>query len=189
MAIKIIGEVQSTFEFPSGSLYKASTSSYVRIEYFKIHPYKGEVEYNPIIWKSQEGATGSRITYYTEPIDINGDMLYLQNLVYVSGSYSSSFEIPDLCVIPLTQSGFITQSHYTESITSESVDRISFDGDGNEIIETQWYYGTSSILYSQSLQAVDLINLDNVNNLYSFCYNDLKSRLQEAIPSSNVIDE
>lgn len=165
-------------------------SAYIRIEFYKVKPWVGEVEYNPLLfWTSSDSPLARKEFYQAE----NPQTVYCipwRNLEYESGSVTGSIDLPDVISFPLTSSETVEQTinHYTESITSSSRDVIDFDEDGNEVVTTEWTYVTESVVYSQSLANWNRINLDNLTDIYDQCYVHLKQQLSQTIPSSSILD-
>lgn len=163
-------------------------TAYIRIEFYKVQPWFGQVEYNPLIFLHAEDASISRKEYYQDDL-APMYAIPLRDMHYESGSITGSFELPEILTFPLTGSAVErTINHYTESITSASVDVVDFDEDGNEITVTEWTYTTESIMYSQSIVEHNPISLDSLSSIYQDCYTHLKSTLATQIPSGSILD-
>lgn len=163
-------------------------TAYVRIEFYKVQPWAGKVEYNPLIFLHAEDAAKSRKQYYQQdhaPIYA----IPLINLEYESGSITGSFELPEVINFPLTGSS-VTRSieHWTQSLVSSSHEVVDFDDEGNEVTTTQWTYASESVMYSQSIVDENPIVLDDLTNIYANCYDHLRGVLATQIPSSSILD-
>ena len=164
-------------------------SLYIRIEYIKIKPWVGTIEYNPIVFLSQEDAADSKKSYYQDslPTEVklvhSGDM----SLEYSSSAYG--FDLYSLIQVPLTGSTEpVTINFYTESIISESFDVVDFDENGNEIVAQEWRYTSQSVIYSSSIEYKNPIDMTAAEDPYTFCYNHLKGVLAQSVPSSSIKD-
>ena len=204
MALHLDGKLHGSFGM--------TTESYVRIEFYKVQPWNGTVEYNPAVYYNWGHADASRKTYFEDPIANNIPLRTLSGSVsqsiagtgsdgsdiidtfhsihpaisFESGSFTGSLFIKDIYSFPLTESAaLVTCSNWIEVETSESIDYVDFDEDGNEIVTTTWV--SSSIWEnSESIELRSAINLDNLSNIYQDCYTHLASQISLQIPSSSV---
>jgi hypothetical protein len=180
MAIHLRG----TFNTPNGS----SDNSYIRIEYIKVKPPYGTIEFNTFAFLSEEKATDGRKDYYQD----KHPNLDLVRLVSMSLDFSGStypVSIPQVISVPLTGSvEEVTTNFYTSSITSQSHEVVDFDSDGNEITTTEWTYTTSSVVYSSSVAYKNPINMAPAEDPYTYCYTHLKKVLGKTLPSSSIKD-
>lgn len=162
--------------------------SYIRIEFFKVKPWAGSAEYNPFVFLSSEDAADSRIKYFQDTFP-NQKLVYLRSMSLDYSGSNYPIHLEDFYEVPLTGSAEeVIINHYVETLTSESFDVVDFDIDGNEIITQEWTYSSQSILYSSSIEYKNPIVLDNLNNIYNFCYDHLKGVLASQIPSSSIKD-
>ena len=181
MALQIEGTLKTT--------WGNTENAYVRIEFYKVQPWAGRVEYNPAIYLNTSDAVKSRKVIYQDELP-NIYSIPLYDIEYESGSLTGSFELDEVIFFPLTSSE-VTESveeHWTQSMVSESQEIVDFDENGNEFVETRWVSSSQWVHYSSSIQRGNEINLDNLSNIYSDCYTHLKAKLADYIPSSSILD-
>lgn len=161
-------------------------NAYIRIEFYKVKPWVGTAEYNPFVFLSSQDARDSRIEYFQ-------DTPPYQRLVYqasMSLDYSGSsypFNLENFYEIPLTGSiQEVTTEHYRDTLTSQSYDIVDFDIEGNEIITQEWVYTSQSVHYSSSIEYKNPITLDSLDNIYTYCYQHLKTIIASQLPSSSI---
>jgi|TARA_R110000796_G_scaffold196217_1_gene312710 hypothetical protein len=177
-------QIQGTLNTVKGP----TTSSYFRIEHFKVKPWVGEVEYNPMLFNSAEDAGMSRIQFYGDELP-NILLTPLLELSLVSGSENLEFELPELITFPLTGAlEDVTINHYTQSLTSQSVEVTDYDEDGNETVTTETQYWHDQVIYSQSIEEKNPIDLAGLGDIYNKCYTHFKSIIAENLPSANILD-
>ena len=141
-----------------------------------------------MLFNSAEDAGMSRIQYYGDELP-NILVTPLMELSFVSGSENIDFDIPDLITFPLTGAlQDVTVNHYTQSLTSQSVEVTDYDEDGNEITTMENQYWQDQVIYSQSIQEKHPIDLSGLGDIYERCYTHFKSVLAENIPAVNILD-
>lgn len=181
MAIQIEGTLKTE--------WGNTDNAYVRIEFYKVKPWEGHVEYNPVIYLTSSDAVKSRKTLYQDEF-AQPYSIPLRDMEYESGSITGSVELAEFIQFPLTSSttASYTKEHWTQSMVSESTDIVDFDEDGNEFVTTTWVSSSQWVQYSSSIQTGNPIQLDSISNIYSDCYVNLKTKLAEYIPSSSLLD-
>lgn len=180
MALQIQGKLKTE--------WGDTETAYVRIEFYKVQPWTGTVEYNPLIFLHAEDANKSRIRYYQSGLP-PVYAIPMRDMEYESGSITGSFELPEVIRYPLT--GALetrTIDHWTQSLVSSSYDVVDFDENGEEVTTTHWTYASESVIYSQSIVEENPITLDSLSNIYQDCYTHLREVLAAQIPSSSILD-
>jgi len=180
MAIQLKGTLKSD--------WGNTETAYIRIEFYKVKPWLGEVEYNPVVFLTSSDALRSKKYYYQDEL-VNVACVPMYNLEYESGSITGSLNLSELISFPLTGSTEqVAREHWEEVFTSSSQTYIDFDDNGNEVEETRWVSSSEWTYISESILDVNRIQMDNLTNIYQQCYTHLKGELQNLIPSSSLLD-
>jgi len=180
MAIQIQGTVKTA--------YGNTETAYIRIEFYKVKPWLGEVEYNPILFLSSSDAIKSKKYYYQDDL-MNVALCPTTDLEYESGSITGSLIINDLISFPLTGSTeSVMRENWAEVFTSSSQTFIDFDENGEEIEETRMLTSSYWTKVSESLQDVNRIQMDNLTDVYAQCYTHLRGELEHIVPSASLLD-
>ena len=167
----------------------ATSESYLRIEFVKLMPWVGVVEYNPVLFRSQEEADAARIQYYGDELPQGFVVVPPIDLTLQSGSLDVSVSWDDLVSYPITGAlQDVTINHYTESIVTQSIEATDFDEDGNEVTTTREVYWPEQTVYSQSIEQKNPIDLSRTTNIMEDCYEHFKGILATQIPAENILD-
>ena len=166
-----------------------TNSAYIRIEFYKVKPWMGEVEYNPILFLTSSDAIKAKKHWYQDPLPTAVPIVPLRDMEYESGSITGSFTLPELISFPVTASTErVNQEHWEEVWTSSSQVYVDFDENGDEVEVTGWVSSSQWTKVSESLQDYNRIDLDQLTDIYDQCYTHLKSVIAENIPSSSILD-
>ena len=181
MAIQIEGTLKTE--------WGNTDNAYVRIEFYKVKPWEGHVEYNPVIYLTSSDAVRSRKMFYQDEF-AQPYSIPLRDMEYESGSITGSVELAEFIQFPLTSSATssYTLEHWGEVWTSSSQEFVDFDEDGNEVVETRWVSSSEWTHLSSSTVTGNPIQLDSISDIYSDCYVHLKRKLSDYIPSSSLLD-
>ena len=164
-------------------------TGYIRIEFYKVKPWLGEVEYNPMLFLTSSDAINSKKYWYQDPLPVGVPSVPLRDMEYESGSITGSFVLPELISFPVTASTErVNQEHWEEVWTSSSQVYVDFDENGDEVEVTGWVSSSQWTKVSESLQDYNRIDLDQLTDIYDQCYTHLKTVIAENIPSSSILD-
>lgn len=181
MALSLVGSLDTV----AGS----TTGSYIRVEFVKIKPWVGIIEYNPILYRNELDAEMSKIRFYGDTLPQSTFPIPLISMSLNYGNVEQSIIFDDLMYIEMT--GSLQQveiNHYTQSLLSESIQVVSFNDNGEEEYSEELKYWEELKIYSQSLEEVNPIDLTIADNAIEKCYKHLRGVLELQIPSSNILD-
>jgi len=167
----------------------ATTGSYIRIDFVKVMPWIGQIEYNPMIFKNTLEADMSRIKYYGDELPTSTFPIPTISMSFESGSFSEDFELADLQTFPIT--GALTEvvvDHYGTALMSSSIEVTDFDDDGNEVTTSEILKWTEYSIVSQSTENKYPIDLSKTSSIIEQCYVHLRGVIAEQIPSQSILD-
>lgn len=181
MALSLVGSLETV----TGS----TTGSYIRVEYVKIKPWEGIIEYNPMLYRSKLDAEMSKIRYYGDTLPVSTFPIPLISMSLENNNKDQRIYFSDLMYLELTGSlQEMTINHYSQSLLSESIQVLNFNEDGEEVISEDFRYWEELTVYSQSVEEHNPIDLSKADNALEECYKHLRGVLETQIPSSNIID-
>lgn len=181
MALSLAGSLET--------LAGTTTGSYIRIEFVKIKPWEGVIEYNPMLYRNKLDAEMSKIRYYGDTLPVSTFPIPLISMSLNTNDKNQRIYFTDLMYLELTGSlQEMTINHYSQSLLSESIQVLNFDEDGEEAISEDFRYWEELTVYSQSIEEHNPIDLSKANNAMEECYIHLRGVLETQISSSNIID-
>ena len=164
-------------------------TGYIRIEFYKVKPWLGEVEYNPMLFLTSSDAIKAKKYWYQDPLPIGIPAVPLRDMEYESGSITGSFSLPELISFPVTASTErVNQEHWGQVWVSSSQVYVDFDDNGDEVEVTGWVSSSEWTKVSESLQNYNRVDLDQLSDIYDQCYTHLKTVIAENISSSSILD-
>ena len=112
----------------------ATSESYLRVEFVKLMPWLGKVEYNPILFKNELEAGMSKVRYYGDPPPTSSLPVPIMSMSLESGSLDTEVSWDDIQEFPVTGAlQEVTVNHYSTTVKSASIEVTDFEENGNEV--------------------------------------------------------
>lgn len=160
---------------------------HIRISYFL------NKDYADMASEEWPGQKVKKLHGLIDPLIWDDDYVYnpivsgaIDTETFITGGY---LQLPTLYAFPLTSSKEFTTSYISESVSTQMVEYIDFDKDGNEITGSREEIIVTETPVTESVSIDNAYDMTQITgSLFEFGYQKIKERFQTMFGSENVFD-